>query len=62
MDEQSDHYLVWAEFNPPEDQGSLPPAVKPIINEFEINPEGADIGNEWVDIHIPNSKTVDLTD
>jgi hypothetical protein len=61
VDEQSDHYLVWAEFDPSEDVEPIPPVDRPVINEFEVNPEGADSGNEWVEIYNPNINTIDLT-
>jgi hypothetical protein len=61
---QSDHYLVYAEFDPDEsDEGSpdVTPQSNILINEFELNPAGTDSGNEWVELYNPSSNLVDLT-
>jgi hypothetical protein len=62
--EQSDHYLVYGEFDP--DESSKEPPEEPtgehiLINEFEQNPEGTDSGNEWVELFNPTDGSIDLT-
>lgn len=62
VDGQSDHYLVYAEFDPDEDNVPPPPVEDElIINEFELNPEGTDSGNEWVELYNPGTTNIDLT-
>ncbi|HLC74195.1 MAG TPA: lamin tail domain-containing protein [Candidatus Nanoarchaeia archaeon] len=34
---------------------------KVVINEVEVNPEGADDGNEWIEIFNPSNQTVNLS-
>ncbi|MEM3754917.1 MAG: lamin tail domain-containing protein, partial [Candidatus Bathyarchaeia archaeon] len=35
--------------------------LKVIINEVELNPPGADYGNEWLELYNPTSSSIDLT-
>ncbi len=36
------------------------PAASIVINEVELNPEGQDSGNEWVELYNPTEQTVDI--
>ncbi|MCU0860989.1 MAG: lamin tail domain-containing protein [Methanomassiliicoccales archaeon] len=38
-----------------------PIADHPVINEVELNPPGADAGNEWMELYNPTSDAMDLT-
>jgi len=38
-----------------------PPDEDLIINEFELNPDGTDSGNEWVELFNPSDNSIDLS-
>jgi competence protein ComEC len=55
------NYSISAEATPQENEPLIQRSTPIKINEVELNPEGQDSGNEWIELFNPSDQTVDIS-